>query len=150
MVTWQYSCNRLHGSVMVVVTFTKEVLLSWSFVYLFVRFSVCLIAGLNKYYWLELVEKKSDDRSCSNFDPVKYWDWSGSASGWQNKKIRIFPFTYYYVPWRMPVLSDCSSITLNKHLCFGHWVGWPQQIPNPNPKFQHSWHIVRAFKLCRD
>ena len=38
----------------------------------------------------------------------------------------------------MPVLSDCSSIALNKHLCFGHWVGWPQQIPNPNPKFQHS------------
>ena len=33
---------------------------------------VCFLAGLGKYYWMGLYEKKLEDGSCSNIDPIKF------------------------------------------------------------------------------
>ena len=37
-----------------------------------VYLSVWLLAGLWKYYWFDLAENKSEDRSCSNLDPIRF------------------------------------------------------------------------------
>ena len=34
--------------------------------------AVCLLAGLCKYFWLDLPEKKSEDGSSSNLDLIKF------------------------------------------------------------------------------
>ena len=33
---------------------------------------VCLLAGMHKYYWVDVPEKKSEDGSLSNLDPIKF------------------------------------------------------------------------------
>ena len=67
---------------------TKEVLFSLPF--------ICLLAGLHKYYLLELHAKKSEDGSWSNLDPIKLKKSDLDHSLNTKKIIRIFPFTYYY------------------------------------------------------
>ena len=52
--------------------------------------SACFLAELRKYYWLEL-------------ENIRTWVTV-------SKKIQIFAFTYYRLPWQKFILSECSDL----------------------------------------
>ena len=71
---------------------------------------VSLLAGLCKYYWLELHDKKKKKQKMglgpSQVPLNLETDLDHSLDTKMKKNILIFPFTYY-VPWQRCVLSDC-------------------------------------------
>ena len=94
------------------------------------RLSVCLLAGLHKYYRLYLPEKKSSDGFWSKLDPNKFRDYLDHSL---DTKI-IFSFTYYYVDLLQafvflipPNLTYMESLWI--HLMNGEPTVW-WNIPN--------------------